>query len=490
MGKKITACVLALLLFPVWFFPVMADNMPYQGYTFNYWGVLVPAPAAYEPVRSFVGADICPDMGNFVNPVDLHVCPQGLLWVVDTGNNRIVVFNVRLELVRIIGGFYREGVWQTFNSPRGVFVTENGEIFIADTENLRVPILDAAGNYLRELEPPDLDFDNRLPFAPMSVAVDRGGRVYVIVRHVVEGILCFDTEGEFIGYFGTIHVGRNVMELFWRSFMTDTQIERRRRLVPTEFQSMAVDQYNFIFTTNLTPWGHANQVMRLNSRGQNVLRNQNWRVHIGGDQRHRSMGELAGPSQLIDVIARPHGMFTALDRTRGRVYTYDSEGNLLYVFSGMSAPGWGTVEGMSRRPAAVEVLGDDIYVLDAHQGRIKHFAPTEYGELINLAIALRYNGEDDKAVEVWRTLTALDENFELAWAGIGRSMLAAGEHGAAMYYLRRGMDTAHLSIAFRRHRQDVMQDILPVVFTGGAALGGLFILYKLVKEIRRRAAAS
>jgi hypothetical protein len=96
---------------------------------------------------------------------------------------------------------------------------------------------------------------------------------------------------------------------------------------------MALDQYNFVFTTNIDPWGSSNQVMRLNPRGEDVLLNLNDNVSISGDQRHRATGSLSGPSQLIDIIARPNGMFSALDRTRGRVYTYDSEGNLLYVFS-------------------------------------------------------------------------------------------------------------------------------------------------------------
>jgi hypothetical protein len=82
----------------------------------------------------------------------------------------------------------------------------------------------------------------------------------------------------------------------------------------------------------------------------------------------------------------------------------------------------------------------------------------------------------------------LDENFQLAWAGIGRSMLAEGNNAAAMYYLRRGMDLTHFSIAFRRHRIDVMQQILPTAFTVGTGLVGLLILYKVVKTIRRRVA--
>jgi hypothetical protein len=244
---------------------------------------------------------------------------------------------------------------------------------------------------------------------------------------------------------------------------------------------MALDEYNFIFTTNLEPYASNDQIMRLNPRGDDVMANMNAYITLSGDQTFRGFGSQSGPSQFIDVIARPNGMVSTLDQTRGRVYTYDSEGSLLYVFSGM-----GNIEGMTRRPVAIEIIGDDILVLDNHLGRILQFTPTEYGALINEAIEKRYQGDEAGAVDAWRRLVALDENFSLAWAGIGRSLLAEGDNAAAMYYLRRGMDLVHYSIAFRRNRMDVMQNALPHVFSVGTALIGLFFAYKIVRFVKKR----
>ncbi|MCL2204629.1 MAG: gluconolactonase [Defluviitaleaceae bacterium] len=482
--KRVGAVALAIALTVGVVMPVLADNTPFQGYTYNHWSALVPSPVAYIPLRSFTAADIDPSLVAFIDAADIHVCPYGYILVVDTGNNRIVIFDQRLQLYRVIYGFYQDGQWQTFDRPNGVFVTRHRELFIADTFNERVPILDWAGSFIRQLETPQAEgLADDFAFLPVSIVVDRGGRTYVIVQRVFEGIMNFDLHGNFVGYFGTIEVQRQWIEIFWRFFMTETQIERQHRFIPTEFQGMALDEYNFIFTTNLEPWGSNNQVMRLNPRGEDVLLNINENVTVSGDQRFRTFGSLAGPSQLIDIIARPGGMISALDRTRGRVYTYDSEGNLLYVISG-----WGHMEGMTRRPVALEMLGDDIIILDAHHGRIVQFTPTEYGALINEAIYLRYTGDEIGAVYAWRRLVALDENFQLAWAGIGRSMLAEGNNAAAIYYLRRGMDMVHFSIAFRRHRLEVMQGILPTVFNVGTGLIGLLLVYKITKAVRRRLA--
>jgi len=299
----------------------------------------------------------------------------------------------------------------------------------------------------------------------------------------------FSAEGEFIGYFGTISVPFNPIEVFWRFFMTQEQRAVQQLFIPTEFQGMDIDAYGFIFTTNLVGLGRAattEQVMRLNPRGEDVLTNFNDNVRINGDQNWRSFGALGGSSLFVDIAALSHGMYVALDSVRGRVYTYDNEGNLLHVVGGT-----GTLQGMMRRAASIAVIEDDYLVLDAHgRGRIVHFTPTEYGALINTAIRARYDGDNTAAVEAWHRLVEIDENFALAWSGIGRAALAAGDNIQAMYYLRRGMDMRYYSVAFRRNRLDVMQDTLPNVLTAGAILVGVIVVARLVLRIRKKGAVA
>lgn len=484
--KKTLALALAWVLVVANFAVVFADT-PFQGYTYNFWGDLVPSPAAYVPVRSFGLNDIDPGLGDMTDPTDLHVDSQNNIYVVDSGNNRIVVFDIELNLIRVIDGYYHDGVWveNAFNRPNGVFVTDNMEIFIADSLNHRIVVLDENGNFIREITSPEVEgFEDDFVFVPLHVLVDRGGRTFVIVRHVFEGIMSLNAEGQFLGYFGKIEVSFNPIDLIWRFIMTDEQRALQNRLIPREFQSMDIDGYGFVFTTHVETWHLNNQVMRLNPRGEDVLVNFNPNVVINGDQGWRDIGALAGPSVFINVVARSHGMFSALCSTRRRVFTYDSEGNLLYVFGGT-----GNLQGMTRRPVSIEVIGDDILLLDAHgRGKIIHFEPTEYGRLINTAISLRYDGRERYAVEYWRKITRHDENFALAWAGIGRSMLAYGDNVSAIYYLRRGMDLRNFSLAFRRHRLDVLQDVLPNVLTAGTALVVLFAGYKVFRKFKGKGA--
>lgn len=49
------------------------------------------------------------------------------------------------------------------------------------------------------------------------------------------------------------------------------------------------------------------------------------------------------------------GMYSVLDSKRGRVFTYDSQGNLLYIFGGR-----GDQKGQFNQPCALIYNGDEI----------------------------------------------------------------------------------------------------------------------------------
>ena len=439
--------------------PVFAS--PYLGYSYNFWGQMVPAPVAYEPTRTVSALDICPSLVAFNNPMDLSVSPDENIYLLDTGNNRIVVFDRDLTLLRVIDSFDNNGAEDTFNRPNGIFVCHSFNIHIADTENRRVVILDTYGNLLSMIYEPDLgDIDDVVDFRPMRVVADRAGRVYVIVMHVFEGIMRFDTDGQFFGYFGTIDVRVSAADLFWRMIATQEQRERQRRFIPTEFTGIDVDNYGFVFATHSDSVGGSDQVMRLNPRGNNVLRNLNPNTSINGLQTRGIHTDL---SVFVDVVTRPNGMYSVLDATRSRVYTYDSEGNLLYVFSGE-----GSLMGMNRRPVAIDAIGDSIIILDSLRGRLVYFEPTQYGQLINEAVALRYQGDEVGSVAIWQQVLLVNEHSELAFTGIGRAHLLDGQYILAMDYLRRGMDLRYYSMALARRREEFIVDNLPIGLSGGA----------------------
>ncbi len=224
---------------------------------------------------------------------------------------------------------------------------------------------------------------------------------------------------------------------------------------------------------------------RLNPKGEDVIR-KGWNENLGGDLRNLGTSQYAGPSKIVDVVYREKGIYSLLDSKRGRIFTYDHEGNLLYIFGGI-----GTQEGTLTTPAAIEYAGDRILALDSKQGSIIIYGETDYGRLINEAVGLRFDGDESQAVALWEQVLRMDENNELANIGIGKAYLSAGDNEKAMKYLKRGMSQDYYSVAFKRYRNEALKENIQWILTGAVALViGLwafvkFILPRISKKERR-----
>ena len=464
------AVVLTVLSVP---FPALADQLPYDTYNYDYWDNVVATPAAYVPDGTISGVSL--EVGGFSGPQDICVAPNGDLYIADTGNNRIIVVDDRGETVlKIIDSFDNGGTEDTFNAPTGVCISEKEQLYIADRENRRIVVLEPDGRLVKIVENPQADvLGENYVFKPLKVSVDYADRIYCIAQNMFQGILVFETDGEFSGFFGTINVTLSLWEKFWKKVATKEERENQTLYIATEFTGMDIDEDGFVYATNIDEAGEQG-IRRLNPRGEDVIR-KGRDAHVGGDLWSGGSGAYAGASQINDVVYREHGIYSLLDRKRGRVFTYDHEGNLLYIFGGL-----GTQEGTFNTPVAIEQWGDSLLVLDASRAAIYRFAPTEYGSLINEAVALRHDGDEALAVALWERVLELDENNELANTGIGKAYLSAGDNQMAMKYLKLGMNREYYSVAFKRYRSQLLREHLSTVLTCGAAAAvGIWLFLKL-----------
>lgn len=460
---------------------VYAEDQPYDTYNYDYRENIVITPAAYVPNGSVTGLSV--GTTDFKEPQDLCVAPDGLIYVADTQNNRIVVLNEDLtEVVRVIDGFQRDGAEDTFNQPYGVCVSESGKLYVADSMNKRVVVLTPEGEFISIIDNPQSEIlEEGFDFIPIKVTVDYADRAYVISKNAFEGILVFESDGSFTGYFGTIEVKITLWEKFWRKIATKEERAKQQLYIPTEFTGMDVDSGGFIYATNIDSDG-VQAVRRLNPQGKDVIQ-KGENENVGGDIRVYTYGKYAGPSEITDVVYRGKGIYSLLDRKRGRIFTYDKEGNLLYIFGGL-----GSQEGTFTTPVAIEAIGDQLIVLDAYYGAILKFGETEYGNLINEAVGLRYDGDETEAIEIWQKVLKLDENNELANSGIGKAYLTAGDNKTAMKYLKLGMNRKYYSVAWKRYRNEILTENMNLFMTIIVVFIVLLITYKkfLKKWIRQK----
>ncbi|MDE7300048.1 MAG: NHL repeat-containing protein [Lachnospiraceae bacterium] len=459
LWKKIMLAVLSVcLLTPE--VAVRADStVPYDSYNYDYWEDIVFTPAPYIPDTSVSGTTI--GVGSFLSPQDLCVSPGGNIYIADTGNHRIVEVDSKLSsAVREINGFVRDGVQEKFNQPNGVCVSQNGQIYIADSENHRIVVLEESDlSFVKIIENPEADvLPENFLFVPLKITVDYADRVYCIAKNMFQGIMVFEQD-EFTGFFGTIEVNVSVWDKIWRKLSTKAQRSKQLLFIPTEFTGIDIDQKGFVYASNVDTWGK--QAVRcLNPKGQDVIR-KGENGNVGGDLVTSGTSDYSGVSRIVDVVYRDKGIYSLLDSRRGRIFTYDHEGNLLYIFGGL-----GTQAGTFTTPVAIEAVGDKVIVLDSYRKELLVFKETPYGRLINEAVGLRYDGDETLAVDMWKQVLMLDENNELANVGIGKAYLTAGDNERAMKYLKLGMSRQYYSVAYRRYRNEFLKEYLGYILTG------------------------
>ncbi|MDE6387806.1 MAG: gluconolactonase [Lachnospiraceae bacterium] len=476
--KKLTASLFtaAVLTVTVGGADAYAEELPYDTYNYTYWEDIALTPAAYVPTGTVTGQSV--GTTGFAEPQDLCVSPDGLVYVADTKNNRIVVLNENMtETIRVIENFNRDGAEDGFDAPTGVCVSEHMELYIADSNHKRIVVLTPEGEFIKIVDNPQSEIlEDNFDFIPLKVTVDYADRVYVIAKNAFEGILVFESDGQFTGYFGTIDVKITLWEKFWKRLASKEERSKQQLYIPTEFTGIDIDSDGFVYASNIDSDG-VQGVRRLNPKGEDVIQ-KGENENLGGDLIVGMFGTYAGPSEFTDVTYRGKGIYSLLDRKRGRIFTYDREGNLLYIFGGL-----GSQEGTFNTPVAIESIGDQIIVLDAYNSSIVKFGETEYGSLINDAVGLRYDGDETQAISKWQQVLKLDENNELANTGIGKAYLTAGDNEAAMKYLELGMNRKYYSIAWKRHRNEILIENINVIMTVVIILIILNIVYKkLLKQ--------
>lgn len=465
--KKWTKRTAALFVIAVLFTTGASAALPYNGYNYDAWGASVPSPNSYQPKALYSGVDLSEKVFN--KPSDLFVTESGDIYISDTGNNRIVVVDKSFKLIRIIDSILTDDEKiQKLTAPEGIFVDDKNQVYVALPEEKRVVLLDGQNHLLQEFLRPESDLlEDNLEFKPNRVVVNKFGTVFILVRGLYLGAVTYDRNGQFLGFFGANEVTLSVelmVSYMWKKVMTQKQINKMERYVPVSYSSFDIDGNNFIYTSTIDSYNTHNEICKLNSLGDRVLiqHQRNVRSLTGdyGDlERARYKGNIVD-TQFIDLCIDKNGLIFALDKTRGRIFEYDQESKLLSIFGAI-----GNQKGSFQNPVAIDKLEDQVMVLDQDKGTITVFEPTEYGALVEKAVLLYNDGHYSEAKSIWQEVIKRNVNSELAYMGIGKALFEEGKYKEALSYFKNGYDRVGYSRAYKEYRMIVSKRYLPYVFS-------------------------
>ena len=129
------------------------------------------------------------EIGCFSNPHDVKISPNGKIFVADTDNCRIQVFDLDWSIVSVIDGKNISG--GSFKGPMGLAFNLLGNLVITEHECHSLTVLSQRGHFIRKFE-----HGSNLNY-PAGIAIDGAG--YILVVNYNPGSLSiFDENGKFV----------------------------------------------------------------------------------------------------------------------------------------------------------------------------------------------------------------------------------------------------------------------------------------------------
>ncbi|MBQ5319639.1 MAG: hypothetical protein J6K17_11135 [Oscillospiraceae bacterium] len=340
----------------------------------------------------------------------------------------------------------------TLAKPTGVYVDQyTGYVYICDTENDRVIKCDTEGNIDRLFgKPTDALYDQALTYNPSKVLVDKAGNVYVVVKSQTKGAVMFNSQGDFLGFYGANRVEQTAEVLanaFWDLISTEKQRERSAKQTPVGFSNFDIDDDGFIFTVTDSQEVNTDLVKKLNPRGDNILDSLGATDMTFGDMPPTYYSIYSKNSSLNDIDLGPNGELNILDFQHGRIFQYDKECWLLFIVGGK-----GNQLGLFESAVAIESYDNHLYVLDSIKDNITIFTRTVFGEIVTNAANLYNDGLYEESLEPWQNVLKYDGNYRRAYIGIGNALYNKYEYEEAMEYFEISISRDRYNRAFEGYR--------------------------------------
>jgi len=425
---------------------------PYRTFTIDGNGFLVETQTAYIPVgRLNVFGSI-----TINNASDMQIVDD-ILYIADTQNRRVIVADLEGNLIQIIG----EGL---FDTPRGIFVTPDHRVYVADERTEKIHVFDRYGNHIIDYGRPDHPlFGDNAPFRPQKVVVDQRQNIFVISQGNTNGIIQLSqaNNGEFLGYFGVNRTRVSMLQVFQDLIFSEEQRQLLFPRVPATTTNLDIDSRGLVHT--VTEGDQDEMLAKLNMAGVDMLGPTTW---------------FANPT---DVLVGPYGnIFVAT--ASGFIIEYTSEGDVLFIFGGQDTGDQRV--GLFNTVSAIALDSEHrLFVLDSRLNEIQIFERTEFATIVHEALVYYQEGLYYLSRGPWERVLEMNSLFSFAQVGLGEALFQAHDYMAARAAFRSGLHPQGYSDAFWEIRNTWLRANLPTVFT---VLFVLFVAFKLVKHLDKK----
>lgn len=428
-------------------------DIPYKTYTIDGYGYVSETQTAYTPHSSIT------KVGDLAlsGPRDMMITDNDEIYIADTGNKRIIVSDLDGNLIKEFGS-------DILVNPCGLFVTEDNHTYVADSDAGQIFVFDSMGELINSYGRPNHPlYGDTMDFKPLKIVVNNAGNMFIVSEANTNGIVQISptSGGTFLGYFGANYASASIRDVLLRLLLTDSQRAKMVSNLPATPDNMAIDDKGLIYT--VTRGDNYETLKRLNIAGKNLIDPDSYDSY---------------PS----AVASGNYDNVYMASSEGYIYEFNNEGELLFVFGG-SDDGRQRI-GLSKKVEAIDVDGiNNIYLLDSDMNQIQVFAPTEFTNLLHNALYLYSKGRYTESKEPLEEILEINSLFDYANKAIARAYLQEEDYSTALHYSKLAKDFSTYSDAFWEMRNLWLRDNI-VTLIGLIIL--IIILTKILKMLQSK----
>lgn len=443
--KRIVRIIFITLILGLTAINVRAES-PYTTWALGPRGWLFITQDAYTPVAEvdlpISGAE------------DMVITQDGTIYVADTENGRIVKLQDFEEIAS-----YGEGV---LGGPTGLFVDDEGIMYVADSKTDSIVILDPNGNVLNQFgRPTEPLFGKNREFLPRKIAVDARQNLYIISEGSVNGIVQMNTNGNFIGYFGANSATMSLKMILQRLFLTEEQLDQFIKNEAASPSNIAIDHQSLVYTITAGT-SSSKSIRQFTVSGKNIF------------------PDTIGSTAFRDIHVSENGLILAV-AADGVVFEYDLTGTLLFAFGAQDTGDQRL--GTLQNPTAIERYQDFIYVLDKEKNAIVVYQTTAFAKLVHDGVRLYMGGFYSEAKPYFEEVLNYNGSFIMAYQAIADAYFKERDYPNALATYKYAEDRAGYSQAFWELRNYVLQQYLTNAILG---LFGLSLVQSGLKRLDKR----
>jgi DNA-binding beta-propeller fold protein YncE len=187
---------------------------------------------------------------GLVDPVGLAIDTENrFLYVVDTQQDQVLVYDAdTLKLLRRMGTGGKNHFLTSpgdFAAPQGVALDSDGNVYVTDTLNNRVEIFDADGNFI-SLFGKHGDGPGYLS-RPKGIAIDSDGHIWV-ADEMEDRLQVFNKEGQLLTYIG---YGHGTMPGQFKS-LVGVAIDKQNHVFTTEQEPGRMQEFLYVTDAEAT----------------------------------------------------------------------------------------------------------------------------------------------------------------------------------------------------------------------------------------------